>query len=455
MNASRTSDSGMSLKTDQEDTAGLKLNIIIGSNQVSKNQSTNTNACLGLKSPTKFTDSHWVPLSDQFPEDFAYSAYLDGRNGERIVRVVAFLPSTNLMYCHIWLRDSSTTMGKNVETVRAGKAYIFRACAHNMIPPALLNCRVNSNSTPYAVSIVKDPCHSPSSAINVQDARVLRNSPPPGDDSFGVCVKPLHGAKQSTSRLVEFIEVNRMFGAQHITLYDFNANKTAIGPILDAYQKDGTLSLVPWNFPATAQRILTKRNTAFIYWVIECGQLAATTDCLYRNMNRFQYLAVVDMDEFLTPRANSSWRDLIKILPQNAGAYLFQNKFFRMDWMGRQEIAKNHAALNDSRAAKFNPKSLSVTKSEYVGEVYRPKYILRTEAAYATRVHRPRLFPSWVEYVVPKHLGLSHHYRNAGRSNRHLKGHPVEKDTYMWKYKDELLTRMERVFNRTGALVTD
>lgn len=42
------------------------------------------------------------------------------------------------------------------------------------------------------------------------------------------------------------------------------------------------------------------------------GLFAALNDCLYRNMYRYKYLALIDLDEFIIPRQNGTINELLK-----------------------------------------------------------------------------------------------------------------------------------------------
>ncbi len=49
------------------------------------------------------------------------------------------------------------------------------------------------------------------------------------------------------------------------------------------------------------------------------GLFAALNDCLYRNMWRFNYLLLADLDEFVIPRHNRTLADMLRFLDEAAG----------------------------------------------------------------------------------------------------------------------------------------
>ena len=46
------------------------------------------------------------------------------------------------------------------------------------------------------------------------------------------------------------------------------------------------------------------------------GLFAALNDCLYRNMNDFRYLMLIDFDEFIIPHLNDSLPEMLQFLDQ-------------------------------------------------------------------------------------------------------------------------------------------
>lgn len=62
-----------------------------------------------------------------------------------------------------------------------------------------------------------------------------------------------------------------------------------------------TVEILPWNLRMRSQKEIRTE-----------GLFAALNDCLYRNMYRFKYLALVDLDEFIVPRHNDTIKDLLE-----------------------------------------------------------------------------------------------------------------------------------------------
>ena len=108
----------------------------------------------------------------------------------------------------------------------------------------------------------------------------------------GVCVKPMHFHYNKTLELIEFLELNQIFGVTKFTFYRDTVSEQ-VQCVLKHYEQLGTIEVMPWDLKIESQ---TEIRTE--------GLFAALNDCLYRNMNRFRYLMLIDFDEFIVPHTN-------------------------------------------------------------------------------------------------------------------------------------------------------
>ena len=107
--------------------------------------------------------------------------------------------------------------------------------------------------------------------------------------------------------------------------------------VLNYYMnQENVVSVKPWNLEVDSQ---TEIRTE--------GLFAALNDCLYRNMNDFHYLMLIDFDEFIIPHMNDSIPDMLEYLnskkvvmkngrklthPKLTSSYSFQNAFFYLQF---------------------------------------------------------------------------------------------------------------------------
>ena len=153
---------------------------------------------------------------------------------------------------------------------------------------------------------------------------------------IGVCVKPIHFHYNKTFELIEFIELNKILGVSKFTFYNHTMSDE-VGCVLDYYMnQENEVSVMSWDLKVDSQ---TEIRTE--------GLFAALNDCLYRNMNEFHYLMLIDFDEFVIPHMNDTLPDMLEYLnsnkvtmkngrklahPKVTSSYSFQNSFFYLQF---------------------------------------------------------------------------------------------------------------------------
>ena len=148
--------------------------------------------------------------------------------------------------------------------------------------------------TPYAVSVVTSSCRRPRNLVRIVDLRRRYNagrhdttSSNLGVDyrtNFSVCVPPIFGNFDTVSGLVEFVEVNRVLGAEIFQLYNESVGPRATA-CLREYVRRGIVDVQPWTLPSDIADVIYYR-----------GQILAINDCLYRMMYRTKYLVIQDLE---------------------------------------------------------------------------------------------------------------------------------------------------------------
>ena len=104
-------------------------------------------------------------------------------------------------------------------------------------------------------------------------------------------------------------------------------------------------------------------------WIIErTDELSVTfNDCFYRNMYKYKYIALLDLDEAIVPLGNlTSWSELIKIVETDSlkenvsmAAYNFQNINF-VDEMTTNKLKY----MNNSELDEI-PQDLHILRNVY------------------------------------------------------------------------------------------
>lgn len=262
---------------------------------------------------------------------------------------------------------------------------------------------------------------------------------------FTVCLTPLNNDYNRAYELVEWIELNRLLGAEKFTVYNYSSAAN-VKTVLEHYSAFGTIDIVQWQIPLAVETFKANTEPEIHYF----GQLAALQDCLYRNMQESEYLVNIDLDEFIIPKSMdvSTWSELLEQLPANKATFMFMNTFFRKEWPnGELDGHKKNFA------EKFRLVTLLKNKREKPFPAgNRSKYITKTSAVARLHVHTVFL-PSkhgGMKLVSPD-VGLLHHYRNWNRfEDADSKG--IQDDTIDQKYGDKLIENVVRVWKQLSGV---
>ena len=134
-----------------------------------------------------------------------------------------------------------------------------------------------------------------------------------------------------------------------------------------------------------------------------------------RNMNKFKYLMLIDLDEFIIPQKNKTLVDMIrfinsqpivqagkKVNPLFTSSYSFQNSFFYLQWPDDPTV-KTSLALRTlqktRRKQKFHPQK---QRSKYICIPY---FVKEAGNHFIWEFHHGRTLN------VPTNIGFLHHYR--------------------------------------------
>ena len=301
-------------------------------------------------------------------------------------------------------------------------------------------CRLNNTQDiPVAVSLVLEKCAKPDHVLSVISKPTKHITKKP----FTVCVCPLNFRYNKIHELVEMIEMNRLLGATGFTFYNQNSSDL-VQSVLKTYIDDGLVKVLNWTLPIKVDTWPPSGGVEMHYF----AQVLAQNDCLYRNRHFFNYGVFSDLDELIVPHKYGSWSELINFMPPKSpqnlrvAAYIFRNTFFYKHWPDDNETSSDH------NIKRFNITSQLKTKREnLIFRAYqRSKYIAHLGRVVSLSVHSVDEFrPGTMGVVVPRDLGLLHHYRKPMG--------PAEDwvvDRTMHRYRQDITGRMMARFVRIG-----
>lgn len=216
-------------------------------------------------------------------------------------------------------------------------AYCTHACMfiiNYRLTVAMVVCSLSETTEdlyPQAVSLATEFVNNPSNYICIVDLRprqdrftkeTSRQSSVSSYPSYTICTKPVHDDYYKVHDIVNFIEVNRLFGAEKFIFYaDAKTANLSNIRCLESYSKLGIVELYPFTPPVLDS---LRRH----------GQMITITDCMYRAMYRTKFVVNVDLDEFIVPIKDDNWYQMVANLhdktnhPDNIAAYSFRNQFF-------------------------------------------------------------------------------------------------------------------------------
>lgn len=278
-------------------------------------------------------------------------------------------------------------------------------------------CRLSQGCRPEFVSLTlsKNKSEKPSNQLPVF-------YPQPRKYDITVCHPALYGPYNEPFRIIQSIELNRVLGAEHAFIYNYNVSKEAEN-ILKEYEKDGVLTILPWPVPA--------ESNAWYY-----AQHTAINDCVYRNIRLSAYVAVVDLDEFIIPANTSSWTDMIrqinseyygykgaKKLPLGSMAFsscVFQTPTAPNVW---KQIMKNFSFTEEeediiTRYSLFPLLYFERSDPPFPFPV-RSKSIVRPDLVHSVGIHHVhRHKDSAIQYIVSNKTAIVNHYSTTFRKHR-------------------------------------
>ena len=320
-------------------------------------------------------DARWQPVEGiKNHKFFVYSAYYDTRDNKNpVVRVVGVTRTkrSDKVMCRMYFNKTENGIQNSKNGKHSSDKLTYNISSSNKnshqsffdVPASISIIRENWNLK-YSACFVICPlkAHTTSSnskeklvpdsisilPITSSDLKVTNrlpviNSQNGGTGTYqvnktdvGVCVKPIHFYYNKTLELIEFIELNKLLGVTKFTFYNHTMSDE-VQCVLEYYKNEEDLvSVMSWDLKVDSQ---TEIRTE--------GLFAALNDCLYRNMNDFHYLMLIDFDEFVIPHMNDSIPDMLEYLNSNSvvtkngrklahpkltSSYSFQNAFFYLQF---------------------------------------------------------------------------------------------------------------------------
>lgn len=238
-----------------------------------------------------------------------YSAHYDNRPSIFGPAVIVFgvqdYKKKVTFMCHLTYSNGDT---KCAETPAEAKSLSLYAYDYIYLSFYYV-CRLPSSRTEIPKYISLSPNPGCKLADPVASRLPVHHEKPDKKKQFGICVQGPAYNISDAQIFVSFIEMHRILGVEHFTVYTQDV-KPAVIQFLQQYVQEGLLELLEWNIPVTS--------------IHYRGQEVLLNECLFRNMYRVDYLALVDLDEVLVPTHHSNWAGMMKQIDTSSSRSVFQ-----------------------------------------------------------------------------------------------------------------------------------
>jgi len=317
---------------------------------------------------------------------------------------------------------------------------------------------------------VPRPCAAATNNLRVVFNQLAENQT---KQEFAVCVKGLaFPGVDLSARLVEWVELLTALGAEKIFAYNLEVHPN-MTKVLDYYSMVGVMDVTPLTLPSNQPNLpfiqtLYLKNNALNQWQ---NEIVPYNDCFYRNMYRFKYIAILDIDEVIVPTKHDSWsammEDLLSASNPNTIGWNFRHVYF-LDGMTKEHttnVEEEDMTGEEIPAPISNiPEHLHMLNhifrsANHSIAMSQTKSLVNTEKTSVVFNHFPLAsldgYPT--NHKVGIDIGQMHHYRGAcdfevynDCEERFLR-HTV-KDTVVWTWKDEVIRKSSNVLYNLGFI---
>lgn len=439
------------------------LPVVIG---VSERLSPGVRFCSGVAKPHRVIKNNefWQTVVDK--NVYLYSAYYDNRYHQKnisyhYIRAVVALRnrvSDQSLHCYLWIKSSDrplivTAIGQQIWSDFWSKddstRILYKAYLMSCPVPKVYHNRV------LAVSLTHRHCGQPINYLPIRS-----NIRPEERQYFAVCVKPMDFSEDISKRLIEWIELQLILGADVIQFYVYSVDQNA-RKVLDHYSGVGRVRTELMSLPG-AQPNRPRIRSQYLadnVWQKRRMELIAYNDCLYRHLYSHRYVVLLDLDEAIVPRMHSDWRqmiDYISTLEPNANriysSFAAQNVYYfgslndRLEPKSGRQIVSNDLVIlrHDLRSSNFSAAGFAV------------KSFVDTDHTLAVFNHYSLipLYHNMSRYsLIHKSVAQLNHYRKDCPKTMFIECSDNfmkywQKDDIVFKYRNQLIPRIESVIRR-------
>ncbi|KAF0314567.1 hypothetical protein FJT64_015008 [Amphibalanus amphitrite] len=187
-----------------------------------------------------------------------------------------------------------------------------------LFDPVLVSCPLRGGLMPLSVALTPTPCAAADTDLAVDVAPLREWQSSRRRNGFAVCVKGLQLGDEWAGRLVEWVELLRLIGADAFVFYRYDTGPE-VSKVLEHYETQGVATVVNATLPGFQPNYppARRRYLRAAVWQKRRFELVHYNDCLYRSLYRYRFVVPLDVDEVLVPRQYRTWAELIEHLEVN------------------------------------------------------------------------------------------------------------------------------------------
>ncbi|KAK9497191.1 hypothetical protein O3M35_004556 [Rhynocoris fuscipes] len=187
------------------------------------------------------------------------------------------------------------------------------------------------------------------------------------------------------------------------------------------------------------------------------NELIPYNDCLYRNMYKYEYLVLLDIDEIIMPLKVGNWRELMDIVLKKAlgiknetrASYNVRNVYFLDDLSHKHGWFENIPRYHHMLQHVYRSKNFT-KPNQYVKCFHNPERVVTLHNHFPLAC----LGSGCTSYGIETTDAQLQHYRadcvkSLKKSCSDYRKNSI-KDTTIWKYKDKLIENSKIALEKLG-----
>lgn len=293
-----------------------------------------------------WNNEYWQAVDNR--KVFLYSAFYDRRfvylkvqyHYVRIIGMSVNKIGKEPYYCTLWYDNFPKAITVKADATEIWLQHWNRNPQPNTHHAYLFTCPIpleirDKGTYPHFVSLSSQKCTDLTTLLPVKKEGL--NSWQNGSrQNYAVCVKGMDFVKDLSIRLIEWLELLFILGADKVFFYKYRIHEN-MEKVLDYYEKQGRVSVVPLTLPGDQPNDPKARSSYLkrAVWQKRRNEIVPYNDCLYKNMYLFEYIIPLDIDEVIMPVKRYTWTKMLsdyrKESPQvfkKTSSFSAQNTYF-------------------------------------------------------------------------------------------------------------------------------